>query len=160
MSMIFKISGNYVENGKWATPSPAFEGEILIDDKNVLKGYVTDFADPDINYREKHLIGALGITDVNTYGVAFYKLSNYPYYATKMYLVLNMDIPESAIWAKKDQNGMLIAQSVAKVRFDRMPYSDTMSEEILRHFDSLCKLEYGEIHETYKICAKAVATAC
>lgn len=162
MSMIFKFTGNYVHDGSWTTPDPAFEGEILVNDDNSICGYCLDNSEIDINsvvYREKYLVGALGTTGKQKQGIAFYKFSDHPYYTPKMYLLTDIKNPDSALWAEQNAQGNFILQGMAKINLQKKIYYKEAEDAIKTRFEQLSTLGHQQIQQRVEACVHCVTSA-
>lgn len=80
----FKLSGNFEQDGKWATPDPSFRGSIMVGSNNFFKGYSKELYAAAGN-EVRYIIGYL--KSMSPLSVCFYKLSNTEDQAPLIYVV-------------------------------------------------------------------------
>ena len=139
---IFTISGNYRLRGKWETPDPSFVGKIVMRDDDTFVGYCDELyaADtPDIN-RVRYLTGAYAdyVLDKDCYGIAFYKLSNYPAQVPLMYV--DFDLLGSCLgsWGAYNENtGHFETSGKATLKLIEEPYSAMEERRIFDKYNEL-----------------------
>ena len=116
LGRIFKISGNFKQDGIWANPIPAFSGEIVIDDNNMFHGYCFELYDAfflsEIN-KTRFLVGAMAPNGANgKEGVVFYKLSNEPHQLPLIYIVPDLENGDG-LWGGIVEDGDRLGVMVA-----------------------------------------------
>lgn len=74
---IFKIKGNFEQNGEWSTPDPGFEGKIVVDDEGTLFGWCDELYEmPSEATKEDKVRYLVGVYNKGDNQIKFYKLSN------------------------------------------------------------------------------------
>ncbi len=138
MSKIFKISGNFVQNGKWAQPDPSFTGEIVVDDDNTFHGYCNELYDgdtPDLN-KTRYLAGTIATNSkTGKECIAFLKLSNFIEQAPLVYSASG----EEGVWgafAPWGTNYFMLDK--ARVKIEEVAYSLKDEQRIKNKFNELC----------------------
>ncbi len=105
MSKIYRITGNFMQNKRWAEPNPAFVGWICEEDE--AEGEFFGFCE-ELYYNEsmptesriRYLTGAFAPNGRNgNMGIAFYKLSNDPNLDPLMYVIPDLTNPNCGEWA-------------------------------------------------------------
>lgn len=141
MSKIFKISGNYMQDGEWMEPNPAFVGEIVVDETGKFCGWCEElygrYKDNDalISGRIRYLVGAIA-RESNGYSLLFFKLSNCKSLAPLLYEI-HSDIHADCYWAAMGFFGGFAAQGNARVTLEELPYSEERADQIKLRFDNL-----------------------
>ena len=142
MSRIFKISGNFMQYGKWAEPDPSFSGKIVVDKDDEFYGFCEELYDKtgsDIN-RTRYLAGAFAKNGRNgQLGIAFYKMSNDSRQSPLMYVIPDLANPKSGSWAALSFFGCFDKQGRAKIVIEEEEYSE---EEEVR-----IKAKYGALNK-------------
>ncbi len=137
MSKIFKISGNFVQNGEWAQPDPSFTGEIVADDDNTFHGYCNELYDgdtPDLN-KTRYLAGT--ITTNSKTGkecIVFLKLSNFIEQAPIVYSASG----EEGVWGVfAPWSTKYFILDKARVKIEEAAYSLKDEQRIKNKFNEL-----------------------
>ena len=107
MGRIFKISGNFEQDGIWSGPGSAFLGEIMVDYDNMFYGYCLESYDGFITVlnRTGFLVGAMAPNGANgKEGVVFYKLSNEPHQLPLIYIVPDLE-NGGGLWGEIVEDG-------------------------------------------------------
>ncbi len=141
MSKIFKISGNFIQYGKWSEPDPSFAGEIVVDDTNIFCGYCDELYEVDVpvNYKTRFIAGAFAPNGRNgKIGIAFYKMSNnYDIFVDPlMYVIPDLDDVGSGSWAT-GSFGRFVQQGKAKVIVEEVTYSEDEANRIKSQFEKI-----------------------
>ena len=157
MDKIYKISGNFRQNGIWSSPDPSFEGEIVVDPEGNFYGYCNELYDsdaPEIN-RTRYLVGYYGSNDCMGEGIAFYKLSNLDIQSPLLYVKEDLYTENLCHWSSLQYclvdvdtccgPGIAYAPAFirvdeAEIRLKRARYSKAAAERI--------KAKYEEIDQT------------
>lgn len=143
MSKIFKITGNFVQNGEWAQPDPSWAGKIVVSDHDLFFGYCDELYQEIITEANKtrFLVGAFANNGKNGQrGIAFYKLSNEPRQAPLMYVMPDLTDPNSGSWAGMMMlfgSGQFEEQGKAKVTVEEQPFSETEAQRIENQFSQV-----------------------
>ncbi|MBR3233327.1 hypothetical protein IKG12_00480 [Candidatus Saccharibacteria bacterium] len=137
MSKIFKISGNFVQNGKWAQPDPSFAGEIAVDDDNTFHGYCNELYNgdaPDID-KTRYLAGKIATNSkTGKECIAFLKLSNFIEQAPLAYSASG----EEGVWgAFAPWSTNCILDEEARVKIEEVAYSLKDEQRIKNEFNGL-----------------------
>ena len=143
MSKIFKISGNFVQYGKWAKPNPSFEGEIVVDDANTFCGYCNELYDSNMSALNKirFLAGAIAPNGRNGKdGIAFYKMSNDTEQSPLMYVIPELENGKGE-WAAASWDRGFFTIDEARVEIEEKLTSVPEEDEkrIKAKFDELDK---------------------
>lgn len=145
MSKIFKITGNYMQYGFWAIPTPSFAGELVLCDDGYLRGYCDELYEseqPDEN-RLRFIFGKFGVSkESNQNGLVFYKLSNYELQAPLLYVIHDFDDPSDNHWlALQDALGTLdfAFQGKAIVSVKELEYDEEKYDSISEKFNQIDK---------------------
>lgn len=143
MSKIFKISGNFMEDGEWAQPDPSFTGEIVVDDDNTFHGYCNVLHDTDMPVLNKtrYLAGTIAPNGRNgKEGIAFYKLSNYHNQAPLMYIIPELGKCSEGEWGAL-YCGTFFMVDKARVEIEEVTYTYSIEDEkrIRTKYDELDK---------------------
>lgn len=147
MSKIFRISGNFTENGKWAEPDPAFAGEIVVDKEGRFCGYCDElYGDEGGRYtgdnyalnKVRYLVGSVAEKN-DGYGVRFYKLSNDPWQAP---LIYNQHHAENeGFWGALTVLNLPIGDFTymgeARISLEELPYTEEDADRIKARFGEL-----------------------
>lgn len=156
MSKIFKISGNFMQNGEWIEPGPAFEGKIVVDEEGKFCGYCEEmhgkYADVDaeeVPAKTRYLIGAAA-EEGNGYSLAFFKMSNEARLAPLYYEVHGVSSTD-CYWSAMGFSGGFTPQGNAEVSLEEeLPYSEEVADCIKKRFRGVDKEVNGNcalIHE-------------
>lgn len=137
MSTIFKISGNFLENGEWAQPDPSFTGEIVVDDDNTFHGYCNELYDgdtPDLN-KTRYLAGVIATNSkTGKEGITFFKLSNYIEQAPLLYIISG----EEGVWGViSPWKGDYFMVDEARVKIEEITYDLKDEQRIKNKFNEL-----------------------
>ena len=142
MSKIFKISGNFTQNGEWTKSNPAFTGEIVVNDSGKFYGWCEQFCIEETDDLQiggvsedeetRYLIGALA-KECNGYSLLFFKLSNAPWQAPLSYEIHDASAAD-CVWAAKDPCGGFVPQGNAMVSLEEVPYSKADAEQVRERF--------------------------
>lgn len=127
MGRIFKLKGNFTQSMKWANEkSPAFVGEIVIEDDGTFHGYCDELYESDAvgEDRTRYLAG-MSMGD----GIAFYKLSNLEPQLPLFFLVPKVE-ETIGYWATFSVHGCF-KQGAAVVVLEEQPYSKE-SEDVIK----------------------------
>ena len=142
MSKIFKISGSFMQDGKWSTPDPSFTGKIVVDDNDEFYGYCDELyesVEDEIN-RTRYLVGAFATNaKKGSRGIAFYKLSNYAAQAPLMYVVPDL-LDGSGTWAAFVYmffTSQMVIQGKSKLSVVEIPYTEEEEKQIKEKYDEL-----------------------
>ncbi len=142
MSKIFKVSGNFTEDGEWAKQNPAFKGEIIVNETGKFYGwceqlYIEGSAGNKSGLtgeisKVRCLVGALA-EEEGGYSLLFFKLSNTPWQTPLLYEIHGASAAD-CIWSAKDPNGGFVPQGNASVLLEEVPYSEENADKIKKHF--------------------------
>lgn len=142
MSKIFRISGNYTENGEWTKCSPAFEGKIVVNELGKFYGWCEQFCAEgsaghdcgpvnEIN-KIRCLVGALAKED-GGYSLLFFKLSSTPWQTPLLYEIHSTSTAD-CVWSAEDPSGGFIPYGNAVVLLEELSYSEDDANKIKEHF--------------------------
>ena len=145
MSKIFKISGNFTENGKWTKHNPAFEGEIVVNDEGKFYGWCEQFCSEgsagyncdtvsDIN-KVRCMVGALA-EEGEGYSLLFYKLPNMPLQTPLLYEIHSTS-PADCIWSAEDPGGGFVSYGNAEVFVEEISYSEEAINGVRERFSEM-----------------------
>ncbi len=130
MGKIFKVTGNYKQNGKWATPDPSFVGKIVVDNLGRFCGYCDELYEseqPEEN-KLRFIYGQFGKSLKNGKDAfVFYKLSNYEEQKPLLYEVIDKEDPSSWKWSALNMHwfsSTFSPQDGAKVDLEELEYSE------------------------------------
>ena len=140
MSRIFKISGNFVQNGEWAKPDPSFTGKIVVDDNNEFYGYCDELYSSSMSEinRIRYLSGVFATNiESGQRGIAFYKMSNDRKQAPLMYVVPDLTDPEGGTWAALTEFGYFLEMGKSKITVEEEPFSEEEEKNIKAKYDNL-----------------------
>lgn len=142
MSKLFKISGNFTENGEWTIHNPAFAGEIAVDENGKFCGWCEQiYAEgsnghydekPCENNKTRCVVGALA-EENHGYSLLFFKLSN-DEWQTPLSYEIHTDSTADCVWSAKDPGGGFVAQGNAMVTLEEIHYSKSKASRIRNHF--------------------------
>lgn len=139
MSKIFKISGNFMENGGWAQPDPSFVGEIVADDDNTFHGYCNELYDgdtPDLN-KTRYLAGTIATNSkTGKECIAFFKLSNYIEQAPLLYIISGEEGVWGAIFPWRGRADCFVVDE-ARVKIEEVTYDLEDEQRIENKFNEL-----------------------
>lgn len=138
--MIFRISGNMMQDGEWMQPDPAFVGEIVVDEDGKFFGWCDSLY---INNREQHsepnwqhfLTGAVA-EENGGYSLLFFRLSNV-IWQPPMVCEIHDTSPADCVWAAKDPGGSFVPQGNARAKLEKLAYSDEYAERIKQRFQEV-----------------------
>ena len=137
MSKIFKISGNFVQNGKWVQPDPSFAGEIVVDDDNTFHGYCNELYDTDtpVLNKTRYLAGVIATNSkTGKEGIAFFKLSNYIEQAPLLYIISGEEGAWGVIFPWRGDYSMV---NKARVKIEEVTYDLKDEQRIENKFNEL-----------------------
>ena len=142
MSKIFKISGNFMQDGEWSKPDPAFIGKIAVNEDGKFCGYckqlciegVSDKNNNEVRNVDKYraLVGAMA-EEGDGYSLLFFKLSNEPWQAPLAYEVHDSSLADS-VWSAKDPSGGFVAQGNARAWLEELSYTEESETRIKEQF--------------------------
>ena len=142
MSKIFKISGNFTQNGEWTNPDPAFAGEIVVNETGKFYGWCDQYSTEGTNDLQaggvyeidetRYLIGALA-KEGDGYSLLFFKLSNAPWQTPLLYEIHDVSATD-CIWAAMDFDGDFAPKGNAMVSLEEIPYSKADAEQVRERF--------------------------
>ena len=141
LSKIFKISGNFMQDGEWVKPDPAFEGEIVVDKDGKFCGYCSQphISESEKYYGENHdnreirsLVGAVA-KEGKGYSLLLFKLSNDDEQMPLSYEIHDASVAD-CIWSAKDPYGGFVSHGNAKISLSEMPYSEKEAKSIMAKF--------------------------
>lgn len=146
MSKIFKISGNFMQYGKWSEPDPSFVGEIVVEDEK-LQGYCNELYEhgemSEVN-KVRYLVGALTNNGKNgNLGAIFFKLSNDTKQSPLRYVVYDLTNPAGGFWEAMrvmvPGTNLLrfVQQGRAKITIEEQDYSEEKAARIKAEFEKL-----------------------
>ncbi len=75
MDRIYRLTGNFRQNGQWIKPNPSFSGEIVVNSEGMFYGWCRELYN-DGPFNTRYLTGYYGPNDYMGEGIAFYKLNN------------------------------------------------------------------------------------
>ncbi len=160
MGRIFSISGNFTQFGRWSEPDPSFSGKIVVNDEDEFYGFCDELYKStmsDIN-RTRYLAGAFAENSRNGQrGIAFYKMSNDPVQAPLMYVIPDLENPESGSWAALSVFGHFEEQGKARVIIAEEAFSEEKENDIKTKYEALDKRINGNDELLEQInCCKAL----
>ena len=165
MSRIFSISGNFMQRGKWAEPDPSFSGKIVVDENDEFYGFCEELyasTMSDIN-RIRYLAGAFANNGRDgKRGIAFYKMSNEPMQAPLLYVMPNLEVPKTGLWAKLHLlMGYFITQYDADITVKEEAFSAEEEANIKAKYDALDKSinGHGELLKQIQHCKDSIIDA-
>ena len=142
MGKIFRISGNFTQNGEWAKPNPAFIGEIVVNEDGKFYGWCEQYCVEGVIDLQvggvyevdefRYLIGALA-KECDGYSLLFFKLSNAPWQAPLSYEIHDASAAD-CIWSAKDPSGGFVPRGNAMVSLEEIPYSEAEVEYVKELF--------------------------
>ena len=141
MSRIFRISGNFMQSGKWSKPNPSFSGRIITDKEGRFYGYCEELYDgaSDVS-RIRYIAGAFA---ENSYrrrqGIAFFKMSNDPSQDPLVYITLDLGNPEGGSWYELSTLGCFQRRGRARVVVKEEPFSEEVANSIMTKYSTLNK---------------------
>lgn len=164
MGKIFKISGNFMQNGEWAQPDPSFTGEIFVDDASIFCGYCNELYASHMSEvnKTRFLAGAFAPNGKNgKTGIAFYKMSNDPIQAPLMYVMPDLDNVQSGSWAALGLFGYFEPQGKAKITIEEATYSEDDESRIKSQFEEVDKSINGndQLLEQVQCCIDILTNA-
>lgn len=143
MGRIFSISGNFMQRGEWAEPDPSFSGKIVVDKNDEFYGFCEELyasTMSDIN-RIRYLAGAFANDGRDgKQGIAFYKMSNEPMQVPLIYVMPNLEVPKTGLWAEVYPSmGYFISQGDADITVKEEAFSAEEEANIKAKYDALDK---------------------
>ena len=142
MSKIFRISGNYTENGEWAKCSPAFAGKIVVNEMGKFYGWCEQFCTEGsaghdcgpVNETNKIrcLVGALA-EEGEGYSLLFYKLPSMSLQTPLLYEIHSASAVD-CVWSAEDPGGGFVSHGNAEVVVEEIPYSENAAISIRERF--------------------------
>lgn len=139
---IFKISGNYMQDGKWAEPDPSFEGKIVVKEDGEFVGYCNELYAEALNDPGCEIRYLTGVLDSNEqsghYGIAFYKMCNNSKPGTIMYCQFDLMNPKTGSWAGL-LFGRFMPEGGANLKLEEDEYTEEEAKRIRDTFDNLDK---------------------
>lgn len=140
LSKIFKISGNYTQDGKWAEPDPAFAGEIVVDETGKFCGWCEElcgrYADTDATQKMpakiRYLVGAVA-KESEGYSLSFFKMTNEAQLMPLFYEIHGVSTT-NGYWAARDLCCGFAAQGNARALLEELPYSEKDADRIKKRF--------------------------
>ena len=165
MGRIFSISGNFMQRGEWAEPDPSFSGKIVVDKNDEFYGFCEELyasTMSDIN-RIRYLAGAFANDGRDgKQGIAFYKMSNEPMQAPLMYVMPNLEVPKTGLWAEVyPLMGYFISQGDADITVKEEAFSAEEEANIKAKYDTLDKRINGhdKLLEQIQCCKDIIINA-
>ena len=142
MSKIFKISGNYTENGEWLKPDPAFVGEIVTDETGKFCGWCEELHEQCADVQEisaglKYLVGAVA-DESEGQSLSFFKMTNDEQSEPLFYDIHGVSAA-NGYWAAKGPCGGFVSEGNARALLEELPYSEEDADRI--------KMRFREVNE-------------
>ena len=140
MSRIFRISGNFMQFGRWSEPDPSFSGKIVVNEENEFCGFCEELHHSNVLDvdRIRYIAGAFAENGRNgRRGVALYKMSNDPEQSPLMYVVPDLVIPDSGSWAALSIFGFFQEKGRAKIIVEEEVFSKEEENSIKAKYDAL-----------------------
>ena len=136
-----------MQDGEWAKPDPAFEGEIFVNKEGKFRGYCKQ---PYVNESAKYygeevcssgtirpIIGAVAKEGAG-YSLVLFKLSNEEYQVPLSYEIHDASLAD-CIWSVKDPYGGFVPHGNARIVLEEEPYSTEKAKRIISRFDEADK---------------------
>lgn len=164
MSRIFRISGNFMQFGKWSEPDPSFSGKIIVNEKDEFIGFCDELYCSNMSEinRIRYIAGAFAENGRNgKRGIAFYKMSNDPEQSPLMYVTPDLANQESGSWAALSIFGYFQEQGRSKIAIEEEVYSEEEENRIKSKYQSLNKEVNGnnELLDQVYCCKDIIAHA-
>lgn len=117
MSRIFRISGSFMQFGKWSKPNPSFSGKIIADEEGRFYGYCEELYDGASDAsRIQYIAGAFAENNHRRrQGIAFFKMSNDPSQDPLAYITLDLENPESGSWSELSTLGRFLRRGRTRI---------------------------------------------
>ena len=141
MSRIFRISGNFMQSGKWSKPNPSFSGKIIADEEGRFYGYCEELYDGASDAsRIQYIAGAFAENNHRRrQGIAFFKMSNDPSQDPLAYITLDLENPESGSWSELSTLGRFLRRGRTRIVVEEEAFSKKAENSIRAKYDTLDK---------------------
>lgn len=140
MGKIFKLIGNFEQNGKWAKPRPNFTGKIAAEEGGYFYGYCYERYDsdqPDAN-KIRYLFGQLRpCEDSDGFSICFLKLSNYGFQTPLLYFASDNNKTDACHWMSFRVSNLkphFVNEGKADLQIEELPYLDEDYQKIRNRF--------------------------